>query len=75
MDRGPNEQLRKNLQKALRDTVRAPLAPTMLAMLVQLNEGKRGSEAAGSPKKFHWNFVRSRHSRLLRRRPVRLRAK
>ena len=41
MDQGPHPQLRKNLQKALRDMVTAPLSPTMLALLARLNEAER----------------------------------
>ena len=41
MDQGPHPQLRKNLQKALRDRVTAPLSPTMLALLARLNEVER----------------------------------
>ena len=41
MDQGPHPQLRKNLQKALRVMVTAPLSPTMLALLARLNEAER----------------------------------
>ena len=73
MDQGPHPQHRKNLQKALRDMVTAPLSPTMLALLARLNEAEREraikAPHSDSPKSSLETSLRSRQQSIAKEAP------